>query len=332
MDKKVIYSGIQPTGCLTLGNYIGAVSNWLKLQEDDNNQCIFSVVDLHALTLRQVPAEYRARNLSFFAQYLALGVDPKKSIIYFQSHVHEHAELAWVLNCYTYVGEMNRMTQFKDKSEKHADNVNMGLMDYPVLMAADILLYNTDIVPVGVDQKQHIEITRDIAQRFNGIYSPMFTIPEPYINKVGARIMSLQDPTSKMSKSDINPNATISLIDSKDDIMRKFRRAVTDSDTRVYLSEDKPGISNLLAIYAACKNIDIQQAEKECSNLNYAQFKECVGEAVCEVLLPVKTEYARLIADKGYLMQIASDGANRASEIARKTLRKVYKKIGLVQL
>lgn len=332
MDKKVIYSGIQPTGCLTLGNYIGAVSNWLKLQEDDNNQCIFSVVDLHALTLRQVPAEYRARNLSFFAQYLAMGVDPKKSIIYFQSHVHEHAELAWVLNCYTYVGEMNRMTQFKDKSEKHADNVNMGLMDYPVLMAADILLYNTDIVPVGVDQKQHIEITRDIAQRFNSIYSPTFTIPEPYINKVGARIMSLQDPTSKMSKSDINPNATISLIDSKDDIMRKFRRAVTDSDTRVYLSEDKPGISNLLAIYAACKNIDIQQAQKECSALNYAQFKECVGEAVCEVLLSVKTEYDRLIADKGYLMQVASDGANRASEIARKTLRKVYKKIGLVQL
>lgn len=332
MDKKVIYSGIQPTGCLTLGNYIGAVSNWLKLQEDENNQCIFSVVDLHALTVRQVPAEYRARNLSFFAQYLALGVDPKKSIIYFQSHVHEHAELAWVLNCYTYVGEMNRMTQYKDKSEKHADNVNMGLMDYPVLMAADILLYNTDLVPIGADQKQHLEIARDIAQRFNGIYSPTFTIPEPYINKVGARIMSLQDPTSKMSKSDINPNATISLIDSKDDIMRKFRRAVTDSDTRVCLSEDKPGISNLLAIYAACKNIDIQQAEKECSNLNYAQFKEAVGEAVCEVLLPVKTEYDRLIADKGYLMQIASEGAGRASEIARKTLRKVYKKIGLVQL
>lgn len=332
MDKKVIYSGIQPTGCLTLGNYIGAVSNWLKLQEDENNQCIFSVVDLHALTVRQVPAEYRARNLSFFAQYLALGVDPKKSIIYFQSHVHEHAELAWVLNCYTYVGEMNRMTQYKDKSEKHADNVNMGLMDYPVLMAADILLYNTDLVPIGADQKQHLEIARDIAQRFNGIYSPTFTIPEPYINKVGARIMSLQDPTSKMSKSDVNPNATISLIDSKDDIMRKFRRAVTDSDTRVCLSEDKPGISNLLAIYAACKNIDIQQAEKECSNLNYAQFKETVGEAVCEVLLPVKTEYDRLIADKGYLMQIASEGAGRASEIARKTLRKVYKKIGLVQL
>lgn len=332
MDKKVIYSGIQPTGCLTLGNYIGAVSNWLKLQEDENNQCIFSVVDLHALTVRQVPAEYRARNLSFFAQYLALGVDPKKSIIYFQSHVHEHAELAWVLNCYTYVGEMNRMTQYKDKSEKHADNVNMGLMDYPVLMAADILLYNTDLVPIGADQKQHLEIARDIAQRFNGIYSPTFTIPEPYINKVGARIMSLQDPTSKMSKSDINPNATISLIDSEDDIMRKFRRAVTDSDTRVCLSEDKPGISNLLAIYAACKNIDIQQAEKECSNLNYAQFKEAVGEAVCEVLLPVKTEYDRLIADKGYLMQIASEGAGRASEIARKTLRKVYKKIGLVQL
>lgn len=332
MEKKIIYSGIQPTGCITLGNYIGAINNWLTLQNDENFQNIYCIADLHGLTVRQVPAEYRNRALSFFAQFLALGLDPNKNIMYFQSHVHEHAELTWILNCFTYIGEASRMTQFKEKSDKHPENINMGLMDYPILMAADILLYNTALVPVGVDQKQHLELSRDLATRFNNIYSPTFTVPEPYINKVGAKIMSLQNPLAKMSKSDENINATISILDSKDDIMRKFRRAVTDSDGEIRFGEDKPGISNLLTIYSATSGKSLKDTIAECQNMNYAQFKELVGESVDNLLAPVRNRYNEIIGDKEYLFGIARDGAVKASEIARKTLRKVYKKVGLVQL
>ena len=332
MEKKTIYSGIQPTGCITLGNYIGAINNWLSLQEDENYECIYSIVDLHALTVRQVPAEFRARALSFFAQYLACGLSPEKNIMYFQSHVPAHAELTWILNCFTYIGEASRMTQFKDKSQKHADNVNMGLMDYPILMAADILLYNTALVPIGIDQKQHLELARDLANRFNNVYSPTFTVPEPYIAKVGAKIMSLQDPTSKMSKSDSNANATISILDTRDDIMRKIKRAVTDSENEIRLGEDKAGITNLLTIYSACKGISIEDALKECSGMNYGVFKELVGEAVDFKLSPIRDRYNELISDKDYLLSIAKEGAMKADYIARKTLRKVYKKVGLVQL
>lgn len=332
MDKKIIYSGIQPTGLVTLGNYIGALSNWLKLQNDENYQCIFSIADLHSLTVRQVPSEFRNRAISFFAQYLACGLDPQKNIMYFQSHVHEHAELTWILNCFTYVGEASRMTQFKDKSQKHPDNINMGLMDYPVLMAADILLYNTSLVPIGVDQKQHLEIARDLAMRFNNTYSPTFNVPEPLISCVGAKIKSLQNPLAKMSKSDPNENATISILDSTDDIMRKFKRAVTDSDTEIRYGEDKPGISNLITIYASCKGITIDDAVKELQGLSYAALKEMVGCSVVDMLAPVKARYDELIKDKDGLLKIAKDGQEQASSIARKTLRKVYKKVGLVQL
>ena len=332
MDKKIIYSGIQPTGLVTLGNYIGALSNWLKLQDNDEYQCIFSIADLHSLTVRQVPSEFRNRALSFFAQYLACGLDPQKNIMYFQSHVHEHAELTWIFNCITYIGEASRMTQFKEKSQKHPDNINMGLMDYPVLMAADILLYNTSLVPVGVDQKQHLEIARDLAARFNNAYSPTFTVPEPYISKVGAKIMSLQNPLAKMSKSDSNLNATISILDSQDDIMRKFKRAVTDSDNEIRIGEDKPGITNLITIYACSKGISVEHAVKELQGLSYAALKEAVGVSVVDLLSPIKARYDELIKDKDGLLAIAKAGQEQASSIARKTLRKVYKKVGLVQL
>ncbi len=332
MDKKIIYSGIQPTGLVTLGNYIGALSNWLKLQDNDEYQCIFSIADLHSLTVRQVPSEFRNRALSFFAQYLACGLDPQKNIMYFQSHVHEHAELTWILNCITYIGEASRMTQFKEKSQKHPDNINMGLMDYPVLMAADILLYNTSLVPVGVDQKQHLEIARDLAARFNNAYSPTFTVPEPYISKVGAKIMSLQNPLAKMSKSDSNLNATISILDSQDDIMRKSKTAVTDSDNEIRIGEDKPGITNLITIYACSKGISVEHAVKELQGLSYAALKEAVGVSVVDLLSPIKARYDELIKDKDGLLAIAKAGQEQASSIARKTLRKVYKKVGLVQL
>ncbi len=332
MDKKIIYSGIQPTGCITLGNYIGALGNWLKLQDDDEYQCIYSIADLHALTVRQNPAEFRARTLSFFAQYLACGVSPEKNIMYFQSHVPAHAELTWILNCYTYVGEASRMTQFKDKSAKNADNINMGLMDYPVLMAADILLYNTSMVPVGVDQKQHLEIARDIANRFNNAYSPTFNVPEPYISTMGAKIMSLADPTSKMSKSDANINATISILDSRDVVMSKFRKAVTDSDNTIRIGEDKPGITNLLTIYASVTGKTIDEAVAECSDMPYGVFKQHVGEAVDELLTPVRIKYNDLMGDKAYLISVAKEGAEKAAYLAQKTLRKVYKKVGLFQL
>ncbi len=330
IPKKVVYSGIQPTGIITIGNYIGAIDNWLKLQEDYNS--LFSIVDLHALTVRQNPAEYRQRALSFFAQYLAAGIDPNKAIIYFQSHVKEHAELCWILNCFTYVGEMTRMTQFKDKSKKNEDNINMGLLDYPVLMAADILLYQTDLVPVGVDQKQHLEIARDIAIRFNNLYSPTFKVPEGYIPKQGAKIFSLQDPTGKMSKSDPDPNASVAIIEDPDSIMRKFKRAVTDCETTVEIREDKPGILNLLTIMSAMTGQTIESLADEYRDGGYAKFKQAVGESVVEKFRPLREEYNRLMQDKGYLMQVAKDGAEKASRIAYRTMQKVKRKIGLVEL
>lgn len=329
-DRKIVYSAVQPTGCITLGNYIGAIGNWLKLAEEYDS--IFAIADLHALTVRQVPAEYRQRAISFFAQYLACGLDPQKSIMYFQSHVPQHAELTWILNCFTYIGETSRMTQFKDKSAKHADNINVGLLDYPVLMAADILLYQTDYVPVGIDQKQHLELSRDLAVRFNNIYSPTFTVPEPYIAKQGAKIFSLQDPTKKMSKSDPDVNATVSLIDTPDAIMRKFKRAVTDCDACVsYDEKNKPGVSNLLTILEAVTDKSVDCWVKEFEGKGYAELKATCGEAVVEKLRPIREEYDRLIADKGYLLQVAKDGAEKARRIAQKTLSKVYRKIGLVE-
>ena len=330
MDKKIIYSGIQPTGIITIGNFIGAISNWLKMQDDYD--CIFGIADLHALTVRQVPAEYRKRALSFFFFFIACGLDPEKSILYFQSHVAEHAELQWILNCFTYIGEMQRMTQFKDKAAKHADNINMGLLDYPVLMAADILLYQTSLVPVGIDQKQHLEITRDIAVRFNNLYSPTFTVPEAYIGERGAKIYSLREPGQKMSKSDPDPNAAVSIIEDADVIMKKFMSAVTDSDTVVrYDPENKPGVSNLMVIMSEMGGLGIQEIERLYGDKGYAVFKRACGEAVVERLKPIKAEYDRLMSDKDYLMAVARDGAERARRLARRTLNKVKRKVGLVE-
>ncbi len=328
-DKKVVYSAVQPTGCITLGNYIGAISNWLKLSEEFFG--IYAIADLHALTIRQNPAEYRQRALSFFAQYIACGLDPDKCILYFQSHVPAHAELTWILNCYTYIGETNRMTQFKDKSAKHADNINMGLMDYPVLMAADILLYQTDLVPVGIDQKQHLELSRDLAIRFNNLYSPTFTVPEPYIPKQGAKIFSLQDPSQKMSKSDPDANATISIIDPPEVIVRKFKRAVTDSDGTVAYSQDKLGVSNLLTIFSSVTDKSIESIVADYRGKGYAELKQGVADAVIEKLKPAQQKYSELISDKGYLLSIAKEGAVKAEKLARRTLSKVYRKIGLVE-
>lgn len=329
-ENKIVYSAVQPTGCITLGNYIGAINNWLKLQ--DEYKSIFAIADLHALTVRQVPAEYRQRAVSFFAQYLACGIDPEKSIIYFQSHVPQHAELTWILNCFTYIGEASRMTQFKDKSAKHADNINMGLLDYPVLMAADILLYQTDYVPVGIDQKQHLELSRDLAVRFNNLYSPTFTVPEGYIPKQGAKVFSLQDPTKKMSKSDPDVNATVSLIDSPDAIMRKFKRAVTDCDGFIaYDEKNKPGVSNLLTILEAVTGKSVENWVNELEGKGYAELKRITGEAVVEKLRPIQERYNQIIGDKAYIMEVAQKGALEAQKIARRTLSKVYKKVGLVE-
>lgn len=327
-EQKVLLSGIQPTGIMTIGNYIGAVKNWLKLHDDYLS--VYFIADLHALTVRQNPTEFKQRALSFFAQYLAFGLDPEKSILYFQSHVPEHTQLQWALNCFTYVGEAQRMTQFKDKSAKHTDNINMGLMDYPVLMAADILLFQTDLVPVGIDQKQHLELTRDIAIRFNNQFGDVFTVPDGYIPKTGAKIMSLADPTAKMSKSDPDPNAAISVIEEPDSIMRKFKRAVTDSGNEVKFSEDKPGISNLLSIYTEMTGKTISEAEEEFVGHGYGDFKSKVAEAVIERLRPVREEYAKLIKDKAYLTEVAKQGAEKARYIASRTVGKVYKKLGLV--
>ncbi len=325
-DKKVLFSGMQATGSLTLGNYLGALKNWLTLS--DEYECFYSVVDMHSITVRQDPATLRKRARALLTLYIAAGLDPEKNCIYYQSHVSGHAELAWILNCYTYMGELNRMTQFKDKSQKHADNINAGLFTYPVLMAADILLFQADVVPVGIDQMQHLELTRDIAQRFNGIYGDVFTVPEPYIGKVGAKIMSLQDPTKKMSKSDENPNASIYLMDDPDTIIRKCKRAVTDSEAQILYRDEQPGVKNLIDIYSACTNKSQQDVVKEFEGKGYGDFKMAVGEAVVSVLKPLQDEVARLEKDKAYIDSIIKNNAEKANYYAMKTLRKVQKKVG----
>ncbi len=325
-EEKVLYSAVQPSGSLTIGNYIGAIRNWVELQS--RFTCFYAIADMHAITVRQEPALLRRRTLELAALYIACGVDPEKCTLYVQSNVPAHAELAWVLNTVTYVGEMERMTQFKDKSAKHAENVNMGLMDYPVLMAADILLYQAHLVPVGIDQRQHLEITRDIAIRFNNRYGETFRVPEAYILKEGAKITSLQDPLHKMSKSDENPNASVYLSDDKDTIMRKFKRAVTDSDNRIVASEEKPGVTNLLNIYASFKGCSVPEAEKTFEGKGYGDFKLAVGETVADALAPIQAEQKRLLADKGYLAGVLKKGAETASYTARKTLSKVFRKVG----
>lgn len=326
-EKKRIFSGIQPSGELTLGSYMGAIKNWVDLQDDYD--CIYCIVDMHAITVRQVPAELRRRSLAQLAQYIACGLDPEKNIMFIQSHVPQHAELSWILGCYTQFGELSRMTQFKDKSKKHADNITAGLFTYPVLMAADILLYQADLVPVGVDQKQHVELCRDIAQRFNGVYSDTFTLPEPFIPKLGAKIMSLGNPTSKMSKSD--PDGCVYLMDKPEDILCKFKRAVTDCEASVhYDKENKPGISNLLTIYCAATGKTMAEAEGEFAGQGYGVFKPAVGEAVIEKMRPIREEAERLMQDKAYLESIYKRGAEQAQYLANKTLRKVQKKIGFV--
>ena len=328
--KKRIFSGIQPSGILTIGNYLGALKNWVGLQED--YECIYCVVNMHAITVRQVPADLRRHTYEALAVYLAAGIDPKKSTIFVQSHVPAHAELAWVLNCNTMFGELSRMTQFKDKSAKHGNNINAGLFTYPTLMAADILLYQAALVPVGQDQKQHVELTRDIAERFNALYGDTFTVPEAYIPETGKKIMSLLDPAKKMSKSDENAGAYVAILDGRDDIIRKFRRAVTDSGSEVHFADGKDGICNLMNIYSAITGKENDEIEREFEGKGYGDFKLAVGEAVADALSPLQNEYARLIADKAYLEQIMREGAETASSIARKTMRKVYKKTGFVQL
>lgn len=325
-DKKVLYSGMQATGNLTLGNYLGALKNWVNIC--DEYECFYSVVDLHSITVRHDPPTLRKRARELLTLYIAAGLDPEKNCIYYQSHVSAHAELAWVLNCYTYMGELSRMTQFKDKSAKNADNINSGLFTYPVLMASDILLYQTDVVPVGVDQMQHLEITRDIATRFNGIYGDVFTVPEIYMGKVGRKIMSLQDPSKKMSKSDENVNGSIYLTDSPDTIIRKFKRAVTDSGCEILYSEDKPGIKNLIDIYCAITNKTTTEVEKEFDGKGYGEFKLAVGETVMECLKPIQEKQKDLLKDKAYIDGIIKNNADKAGYIANKTLRKVQKKVG----
>ncbi len=327
-DKKVIFSGIQPSGNLTLGNYLGAVKNWVLLSNDYN--CYYCVVDLHAITVRQKPAELRSRTLDVMALLIAAGIDPEKNTLYMQSHVSEHAELAWLLNCYAYMGELQRMTQFKDKSKKAGENINVGLFTYPVLMAADILLYQSDLVPVGVDQKQHLELSRDIAIRFNSIYGDVFKVPEPYIGKTGAKVMSLQEPEKKMSKSDENENSYISLLDTPEVIARKVKRAVTDSDGEIrFCEQEKPGVSNLISIYAALNDKNIQQAEAELSGFSYGQLKNALSDAVIAELEPLQKRYAQIRSDKEFLMKTMNENAMRASYAAKKTIAKVQRKIGL---
>jgi tryptophanyl-tRNA synthetase len=328
-EKKVILSGIQPSGAMTLGTYLGALKNWAKLA--DEYDCYYMIVDMHAIVARQVPATLRKTQLEQLAQYIACGMDPEKNTLFIQSHVPAHAQLAWVLNCYTMFGELSRMTQFKDKSAKNADNINAGLFTYPVLQAADILLYQADLVPVGVDQKQHIELTRDIAVRFNGVYGDVFKLPEPYIPEVGARIMDLQAPTSKMSKSEIDNGGCILILDKPEDIMRTFKRAVTDSETSVrYDVQNKPGISNLMQIYSVCSGLSYRQIEDEFSGMGYGVFKQRVGEAVVETLRPIREEALRILADKAYLENAYKLGAEKAARTAIKTLRKVYKRVGFI--
>ena len=328
-NKKVIFSGIQPSGALHLGNYLGALRNWVAMQAEYN--CVYCVVDEHAITVRQDPAALRRQTIELFAQLVACGIDPEKSILFIQSHVPAHAELAWVLNCYTMFGELSRMTQFKDKSARHADNVNAGLFTYPSLMAADIVLYQADLVPVGEDQKQHVELTRNIVQRFNGVYGDVFTMPEAYIPKVGARVMSLNQPENKMSKS--IPEGCVYLMDSPDEIMRKFKRAITDSDTERCVRYDranKPGVATLMDIYAAVTGKTYEQIEAEFEGKGYGAFKATVGEAVVELLRPIREETTRLLGDKAYLEGLYRAGAEKANAVAQRTLRKVHKKVGFI--
>ncbi len=324
--KKSLFSGMQATGTLHLGNYLGALKNWVELY--DEYESFYCVVDLHSITVRQNPAELRKKARDLLTLYIAAGLNPDKNCIYYQSHVSAHAELSWILNCFTYMGELNRMTQFKDKAAKHTDNINAGLYTYPVLMAADILLFQSDVVPVGSDQKQHIEITRDIAERFNSIYGDVFTIPEPYIGEKGARIMSLQEPDKKMSKSDENVNASVFLMDDPDTIIRKFKRAVTDSDTQIRHAEEKPGISNLIDIYGVATGKSVSETEKEFANVGYGEFKLAVGEAVIGMLKPIQDRFAELSKDKAYIDSIIKKNGEKAEYYANKTLRKVQKKIG----
>ena len=330
-SKKVMLSGIQPSGDLTLGSYLGAIKNWSARAEEFD--CYYFMADLHSITVRQNPADLRRRTLEQLAQYIACGLDPEKNTLFVQSHVPAHTQLGWVLDCYTMFGELSRMTQFKDKSSKNADNINAGLFTYPSLMAADILLYQPDFVPVGDDQKQHVELCRDIAVRFNNIYGDVFKIPEPYIPKVGARIMSLSSPNSKMSKSDKDPNGCVYLREAPEVIARKFKKAVTDSDTERcvrFAPDEKPGVSNLMSIYSACTGKTMQEIEAEFDGKGYGAFKPAVGEAVIETLRPVREESDRLLKDKAYLEQVYRDGAEKASYIANKTIRKVYKKVGFL--
>ena len=324
--KKRVLSMIQPTGMFTLGNYLGALKNFVALQDD--YECVYALADLHAITVRQEPAAFRKNTLSAYAMMLALGIDPEKSVFFIQSQVPQHAQLAWVLNCYTQFGELSRMTQFKDKSAKHADNINAGLFTYPCLMAADILLYNADYVPIGADQKQHLELARDVAERFNGLYSPTFVVPEGLIPKTGARIMSLQDPTKKMSKSDENTAGFITMLDTPDQIMKKFKRAVTDSEACVRYAEGKDGINNLMGIYSCITGKSYEEIEKEFEGRGYGDFKTAVGEAVIAELEPIQQRYNELITDKAYLEKCYSEAAPRAGAIARRTLQKVMKKVG----
>lgn len=325
-DQKVLFSGMQATGNLTLGNYLGALKNWVNIS--DEYKTFFCVVDEHSITVRQDPAELRKRSRNLLMLYIAAGLDPEKNCIYYQSHVSAHAELAWILNCYTYMGELSRMTQFKDKSAKHTDNINAGLFTYPVLMAADILLYQADVVPVGVDQKQHLELTRDIAQRFNSIYGDVFTIPEIYLGKVGRKIMSLQDPEKKMSKSDENPNGSIYLMDDKDTIIRKFKRAVTDNEACVRYCDEQAGIKNLIDIMCAATGKTTEEVEKEFDGKGYGDFKIAVGEAVAGELIPLQERFHELEKNKDYVDKIIKDNAEQAAYFANKTLRKVQKKVG----
>ena len=330
VKKKIVYSGVQPSGNLSIGNYLGAIKNFSHFSDD--HECYYCVVDLHSVTVHQVPAELRRRTYEGLAIYMACGLDPQKNTLYVQSHVHEHAELSWLLGCNTMFGELSRMTQFKDKSAKHADNINAGLFTYPVLMAADILLFQTDVVPVGIDQKQHVELCRDIANRVNQIYPDMFTIPEPIMAKSGKKIMSLAEPTKKMSKSDENTNAVVYILDDKDTIIRKFKRAVTDSEAEIRFSEDKPGVSNLMTIYSCFTGKTNEEIEREFAGKGYGDFKIAVGEATADALAPVQARFAELMADKAGLEAQMKRGAEEASYYARRTLSKFQKKLGFVQI
>lgn len=326
-QKKRVLSGIQPTGGFTLGNYLGALKNWNAMQ--DECDCVYCIVDLHSLTVRNDPAELRQQIRAAAAMLLAVGIDPARATLFVQGDVSAHAELSWILSCYTQFGELSRMTQFKDKSQKHPENINAGLFTYPVLMAADILLYNADLVPIGDDQKQHLELTRDIATRFNGLYGDVFTMPEGFYPKVGARVMSLQNPAEKMSKSDPNRNAVVMMSDDDATILRKFKRALTDSGGEVKRGEGKQGIENLMAIYAAATGESFDSIERAFEGRGYGDFKQAVGEAVVSVLAPIRNEYERILADKAYLNGVLDEGAEKAAQMANKTLRRARKKIGL---